>query len=338
MGLGRQIDLLAGEASKLLHGIRGPKINTVPQLGPYLDRSPAALNPEPPPLTEVRVHGSLASRFSHTVTLSWKSTHHALGPEYAVRQARDYKYNQTAWGRWVRPNGTQRRHCLLYIHGWLEPGSWIEERLVFPTWTRELDVDVLHVALPFHGRRNARTALFSGEYYFTADLVRSFEGLLQATHDARSALGWLRRQGYESVGATGISLGGSLAMLLACLEPTPDYVIPIVAHLRLGEAVERATILWRVKRDLERWGVHESERRRIFERLGLDSASPVLSPSKQLWIEAREDGHIDPALVKEQWEAWGRPNLHWIPGGHMTFPLHLAEITRVMKDFIRTTL
>ena len=66
--------------------------------------------------------------------------------------------------------------------------------------------------------------------------------------------GMLREQGYRSVGVTGISLGGSIVMLLACLERTPDYIVPIVAHLELGEAVESAEILWRKKQDLERFG------------------------------------------------------------------------------------
>jgi hypothetical protein len=40
--------------------------------------------------------------------------------------------------------------------------------------------------------------------------------------------------------------------------------------------------------------------------------------------------------VLRQWEAWGRPNLHWIAGGHMTFPLHLPEITEAMSGFLLT--
>jgi pimeloyl-ACP methyl ester carboxylesterase len=312
-------------------------VNTVGDLGPYLDRTPAQLNPEPPPLEAVRVHESLASRVLHTTTLSWPSTHRILCPRYQLRHDQEYRSNHTVWARWLRPDGVRRRNCLVYVHGWLEPGSWVEEAFMFPRWTRELDVDVVHVSLPFHGRRNPPGALFSGEYYWTADLVRSVEGIRQALHDVRSAMGWLRRQGYERVGAAGISLGGSLAMLLACLEPTPDYVIPIVAHLQLAEAVEEASILWRMKHDLERWGVHEPERRRIFARLGWGSARPALAPEQQLWVEAREDGHLDPRLVTRQWEEWGRPPIHWIPGGHMTFPLHLPEITEAMRGFLDRT-
>ncbi|HEX4335491.1 MAG TPA: alpha/beta hydrolase family protein [Polyangiaceae bacterium] len=334
MGFGHDVDLIAGQLSRILHGLRGPKVNTVPDLAPYFDKSLANLNPEPPPLTGVRQHESVAARLLHTTTLSWQSGYPILSPDYAKRHATEYRCNQTAYARWLRPDTRSRRNCLLYIHGWLEPGSWVEEAFVFPRWLRELDVDIVHVSLPFHGRRNTRGALFSGEFYWTADLVRSFEGIRQALWDARSLMGWLRRQGYERVGATGISLGGSLAMLLACLEPLPDYVIPIVCHTMLAEAVEHAAILWRTKSDLERFGVHEAERREIFRRVGFDTAMPLLPAERQLWVEAREDAHIDPALVRRQWEAWGKPNIHWIDGGHMTFPTHLPEITEAMRAFL----
>lgn len=334
MGIGRSADIVAGQLSRILHGIRGPKENTLPDLEPYLDLEPDEFFPAPAPIRDVREERTIAERWHRTTTLTWRSAHSVLSPNYRRKHEGEYASNQKVWARWIRPDRRRRDECLVYVHGWLEPGSWVEELFIFPQWTRELDVDVLHVSLPFHGPRNPRGALFSGEYFWTADLVRSFEGIRQAMYDVRAAIEWLRSQGYARVGAAGISLGGSLAMLLACLPPTPDYVIPIVGHLMLGEAVEHASILWRMKRDLARFGLDANGRRRIFARLGIESYRPVLPPERQLWIDAQEDAHIDPNLVRRQWEAWGRPNLRWIPGGHMTFPLHMQEITGAMGEFL----
>lgn len=334
MGIGRSADIVAGRLSRLLHGLRGPRENTLPDLPQYFDLSPSEFFPTPPPLEDVEERSSIATRWHHTTTLSWQSRHEVFCPRYRTRYETEYSSNRKAWARWIKPDGEQRKECLVYVHGWLEPGSWVEELFIFPRWMRELDVDVLHVSLPFHGLRNSPGALFSGEYFWTADLVRSMEGIRQSIYDVRSAIEWLRRKGYSRVGAAGISLGGSLAMLLACLPPTPDYIVPIVGHLMLGEAVEHASILWRIRRDLERWGADRDQRFEIFDRLGFEHYVPALSPQKQLWIDAREDAHIDSRLVISQWEAWGRPHIHWIPGGHMTFPLHLREITAVMRRFL----
>lgn len=336
MGRGHIVDRIAGQLSHVLHGLRGPKENTIADLEQYLDLPLDELFPPPAAAPAVAMRDTWFDRRRRTTTLSWKSEHAPLSTLYRTRHEKQYRRNLTAWARWVRPDGEQRRNCLVYVHGWLEPGSWVEEYFMFPGWGRALDVDLVHVALPFHGVRNPRTSLFSGEYFWTADLVRSVESIRQAVCDSRTLIEWMRGRGYASVGTLGISFGGSIAMLLGCLEQVPDYVIAIAAHLAIGEASERAEILWRTKRDLERWGVSEAARRRIWARLGIDEARPVLSPDRQLWIEAREDAHIDPDLVRAQWERWGQPNLHWIPGGHMTFPLHMGEITRAMGDFMKS--
>jgi len=235
--------------------------------------------------------------------------------------------------RWVRPEGKRRRAALLYVHGWLEPGSWAEETTLFRKWGRELGVDLAHVALPFHGPRKPKSALFSGEFFWTADLVRTVEAVRQAVYDVRSALAWLRAQGYEQVGVTGISLGGAITMLVGCLESPPDYIAPIVSHLQLGDAVEVAPILFRMKKDLEAWGYDQSARRELFRRIGWHAYRPTLPPERQLWIAARDDVYIGADETAIQWESWGQPPILWIEGGHMTFPLHMSAITSRIAKF-----
>lgn len=331
--VGHSADRIAGVLSRTLH-VRGAKENTIGYLHRYLDLPVEQLFPRPAPITDLRTKRTLMDRVAHASTLSWTSTHEVLCPRYQRRHEGPYRKNLTAWARWIRPDGKARPTALVYVHGWLEPGSWIEEATLFPVWSKGLPVDLVHVALPFHGPRKPREALFSGELFWTADLVRSMEGVRQAVADARALVGWLRAQGYERVGVTGISLGGAIAMLLACVEPLPDFVVPIIAHLELESAVEQAPILWRMKQDLERWGVDQEQRRDLFRRIGMSSALPKLPPERQLWIEAREDAYIDAVLAEAQWRRWGEPPILWIEGGHMTFPLHVAVMTRRMADFL----
>lgn len=334
MGYGRRVDSVVGVLSRLLH-LRGAKHNTVDDLGAYFDRESNDLFPPPEPIRAPSVKRTLLDRAIGSSTVSWRSSHEVLSDKYRERHEKQYRKNLTAWARWWRPDRKMRRGCLVYVHGWLEPGSWAEETTVFPKWSRELDVDLAHVSLPFHGLRKPRSALFSGEFFWTADMVRSMEGIRQAVCDTRAFVAWLHEQGYEKVGVTGISLGGAITMILACLDPTPDYIVPIIAHLHLVDIVEEAPIVWRMKHDLDKWGIDKAQRRALFDRLGLTRFTPVLSPDKQLWIQAREDVFIDASLVEKQWADWGRPEILWIDGGHMTFPLHIGEITRRIDDFQR---
>jgi Alpha/beta hydrolase domain containing 18 len=192
---------------------------------------------------------------------------------------------------------------------------------------------VLHLQLPFHGTRKPKSSLYHGEFFWTADLVRSLEAVRQSCLDARTLVAWLRAQGYTEVGVTGISMGASVAMVLACVAPLPNYIAPIIGHLQLAEAIEDAPIFWRMKSDLERFGVGPARRRQIFSRLGLESLRPLLPRDRQMWIMARDDIYIPAPVVERQWRAWGEPPIEWLPGGHMTFALSFARAIDRLREF-----
>ncbi len=333
--IGEPIDKLAGLFSRVLHGFRGARENTVLDLGPYLDAPIEVMFPAPVvPRDVVRKKPRLSLGPRVTETLKWFSQHTVLCPHYRSRHAGEYLVNQRVVARWIHPRSGPRRRALIYVHGWLEPGPWVEEAAWLPRLHDDLETDVLHVQLPFHGSRNPRSALFHGEFFWSADLVRSLEAVRQSALDVRTLMAWLRAHGYDEVGVTGLSLGGSITMLLACVSPTPDYIIPIISHLQLAEAVEEASILWRMKSDLEGFGIDRAQRRQLFTRLGLGSLKPVLAKERQLWVAARDDQYITAPLVERQWRQWGEPRIHWIPGGHMTFPLHVVPLMANMKSFL----
>jgi predicted alpha/beta hydrolase family esterase len=88
-----------------------------------------------------------------------------------------------------------------------------------------------------------------------------------------------------------------------------------------------------MKEDLERFGIDKAARADLFKRLGLGSFRPVLPPDRQIWIAARDDQYIKADLVERQWHEWGEPPIEWIPGGHMTFPLHVGKLLTRLKAF-----
>ena len=333
VGALRSIDRAAGALSRLLH-FRRVKDSTLDDLAPYLGAPPATLLPAPALVNRVDRRVLTARRAGRVVeALQWRSEHVPLSPRYGQRHTGEYARNGTVMARWTYPRSGPRSSALVYVHGWLEPGPWVEENVLLPRLYRALGVDVLHVQLPFHGRRNPESALFHGEFFWTGDLVRSFEAMRQSCIDVRTLVDWLRTQGYGEVGVTGISMGGSIAMVLACLDPAPSYIVPIVGHLQLADAIEEAPIFWRMRRDLDRFGIDRSRRLRIFEQLGLERLRPILPPERQLWIMARDDLFVSAPVVERQWRAWGRPPIEWLPAGHMTFPLWLGRIVRKMSEF-----
>jgi dienelactone hydrolase len=335
MGYGHTVDAVVGQLTRLLH-VRPTTTNTTDDFEKhYLDIPIEELFPRPFQMPTIKRNRPLLSGIRMTETLTWKSSHLTLSRAYRRRHENEYAPNLTAHARWMHPRFGRRRSLLIYVHGWLEPGSWVEENTLMPRWYKDLGVDVAYLQLPFHGWRSPRGQLFPGEWFWTADLVRSIESVRQAMCDLRTVLSYFRDMGYEEVGVTGLSLGGSIAMLSACLDPTPDYVVPLIAHLELREALEDAPILWRMKTDLERFGVDATRRKSLFDRLAITDVRPILAADRQLWVAGREDGYLKADLVERQWERWGRPPIEWLVGGHMTFALELEGILARMKTMPR---
>lgn len=330
--LGRSVDRVVGGLSRLLH-LRSAQMNTVDDLGPYLAASVETLFPDPVVPRDLERKQTRRARKGDRVmeVLKWHSPHVPLCPHYRARHAGEYARNQTASARYLHPEGRRQRGALIYVHGWLEPAPW--QALFLPRLYEAFGADILHLQLPFHGTRNPRSALFHGEFFWTADLVRSIEAVRQSCLDARTLLAWLRAQGYTEVGVTGISMGASIAMVMACFDPLPDYIVPIIGHLQLAEAIEEAPIFWRMRSDLERFGVNRERRRQIFGSLGLEALRPRLPNRRQLWMMARDDVYIPARVVERQWHAWGEPPIEWLPGGHMTFVLSLSRIIERMREF-----
>ncbi len=103
--------------------------------------------------------------------------------------------------------------------------------LVLPQWNADqtghvalcrllarVGVAALRLSLPYHDGRMP-SELTRADYIVSANVGRTAQVCRQAVVDARRALAWLDRQGYERLGILGTSLGSCLAMITAAHEP-----------------------------------------------------------------------------------------------------------------------
>jgi dienelactone hydrolase len=197
-----------------------------------------------------------------------------------------------------------------------------------------LNVEIIQMQPPYHGRRAPRASRFSGEFYWTADLVRSFEALRQTVLDARTLLHWLLAQESRPVGVTGLSLGGALTLSLTCLEARFAFSIPLIAHMDLAALVADAPVLAKMRRDLKSFGWGRKEFAEFVESVGWYALSPKLPADKVLVIAASDDRFFHPRIVERMWRRWGRPAIRWYPTSHMGFLTQLPEVLPVMREFI----
>jgi hypothetical protein len=79
-------------------------------------------------------------------------------------------------------------------------------------------LSALRLTLPYHDERRP-PELRRADYIVSSNIGRTMQVCRQAVLDARRAIAWLAREGYESIGILGTSLGSCLSMLTAAHEP-----------------------------------------------------------------------------------------------------------------------
>jgi dienelactone hydrolase len=327
-------DLVVGALSEILQRVARPVRNTLADVGTYAGRPVEELFPPPHRLPTVSTTqrwrlGGLVSE-----DLAFPSLHVPLEPKFRRRYLERYPETHRVYARRVRPASARRRPRLLYLHGYMQPEIYLEEFALLASMAQLLDVEVVQMQPPYHGRRTPRRSRFSGELYWTADLVRSIEALRQTLLDARTLLQWMLRGDDRPVGITGLSLGGALAATLTCLEEQFAFSIPLIAHMDLAALVADAPVLAKMRRDLHAFGWGQKEFAAFVDSMGWYGLRPKLPAKQVLLIAASQDRFFDPRLVEAMWARWHKPAIHWYPTSHMGFITHLPEALRSIRDFI----
>lgn len=314
--------------------VANPVANTLADVGSYAGRPLEELFPAPRRLPKVSVTRRWRLPGLVSDDLAFASLHVPIEPKFRRRYMERYPETHSVYARRIRPATARERPRLLYLHGYMQPETFLEEFALLASMAQLLDVEVIQMQPPYHGRRTPRGSRFSGELYWTADLVRSVEALRQTLLDARTLLHWLLRDDDRPVGITGLSLGGALAATLTCLEGRFAFSIPLIAHMDLAALVADAPVLAKMRRDLRSFGWGRREFAAFVDSLGWYELLPKLPAERILLIAASEDRFFDPRAVKAMWRLWEKPAIHWYPTSHMGFLPHLPEALRSIREFI----
>jgi dienelactone hydrolase len=327
-------DIVVGALSEILQRVANPVANTLADVGSYAGRPIEQLFPPPHRLPKMSVTRRWRLPGLVSEDLAFASLHVPLEPKFRRRYMERYSETHRVYARRIRPATASRRPRLLYLHGYMQPETYLEEFALLASMAQMLDVEVIQMQPPYHGRRTPSGSRFSGEFYWTADLVRSLEALRQTLLDARTLLRWLLRADDRPVGITGLSLGGALTATLTCLEPGFAFSIPLVAHMDLAALVADAPVLAKMRRDLRSFGWGQKEFAAFVDSLGWYDLRPRQPAARILLFAASEDRFFDPRAVKAMWKRWGKPAIHWYPTSHMGFITRLPEALRSMREFI----
>jgi Alpha/beta hydrolase domain containing 18 len=327
-------DDVAGALSRVLGVFARPAANTLAELDAYRRLPVSTLFPAPRELPAVRVTSRWRLPGLVSEDVVFPSLHEPIEARFRQRYRNEYGETHTVYARRIRPSSALRRPRLLYLHGYMQPETYLEEFSLLAGMALRLNVEVVQLQPPYHGRRTPRGSRFGGELYWTADLVRSVEALRQNVLDARTLLGWLLEEDPRPVGVSGLSLGGALALILTCLDSRFAFSAPLIAHMDLAALVADAPVLARARAELRRFGWGDDDFRKFVTEIGWYDLRPKLPPERIHLFTASDDRFFDPAIVEAMWRRWERPPIRWYPCSHMGFIAHLPEALRVMREFI----
>ncbi|MBW2720271.1 MAG: alpha/beta hydrolase family protein [Deltaproteobacteria bacterium] len=328
------LDDMAGVLVRPLQLFRSRPRNTLDRLHAYEGVSREELFPAPDRIPRVQTSRRWSLPGFENEDLSFASLHEPIEPLFNEHYHARRRRIQTVYAKRIRPNGTAGRPRLLYIHGYMQPETVIEEHGLLGAMARTLDMEIVQLQPPYHGRRKPRSSPYDGERYWTADVVRSFEAIRQTILDARTLLSVMLDESPGPVGVAGLSLGGSFAATLACLEPRFDFSAPFVAHMDMGALLRDAPVLGPMRKDLARFGWAPRDFGDFFTRIGWDELEPVIPADRILLFAAEKDHFFEADVLRTMWSRWGEPEIHWYRTSHMGFVPHMLSATGHLRRFI----
>jgi hypothetical protein len=129
-----------------------------------------------------------------------------------------HQENNTVWTRYFPARGITSngpRRAVLVLPQW---NADTQGHVGLCQLLARFGMSALRLGLPYHDARMP-PELSRADYIVSSNVIRTLEVCRQAVLDARRAVQWLAREGYEHTGILGTSLGSCLSMLTTCHEP-----------------------------------------------------------------------------------------------------------------------
>ena len=141
--------------------------------------------------------------------LSWTSGIATPSPE-----------NNTAYATYF-PHATNRKAAVLVLPHWnAKAGSYFDLCKFF----NKVGLSSLRLTLPYHEERMP-PELERADYLVVPNVGRTLQSLRQSVVDTRSAVAWLKQQGYEKVGVVGTSIGSCVGFFAFVHDMTIDAAV-----------------------------------------------------------------------------------------------------------------
>jgi len=289
---------------------------------------PLAFFPQPPiPHVEVQNIGRLrGGRREH---LSWHSGYRTWDPQYQ-NEYDGYERNTQACAEAMLHEG-YGHDTVICLHTWTTGYFALQRQVYMADKLYRAGLNVVLPMLPFHGSRNPAGSRFGGQFFPGTVPQRTNEAFGQSVWDVRSLVRWLRAEGCGKVGVMGMSLGGYVAGLLASVDAELDFAIPMIPMVSMADLLWEHGAEHPIRKEAEGRGITLDLTRSLYRVHSPLELAPRLPAERLMLVAGTGDRICSPEHVERLWEHWGRPRIHWFPGGHI---LHFRR-RRLFDEVLR---
>ena len=128
--------------------------------------------------------------------------------------------NNTAYATYF-PHETNRKSAVVVLPHWNAKARTYFDLCKF---FNKVGISSLRLTLPYHEERMP-PELTRADYLVAPSVGRTLQSLRQSVVDTRSAVRWLKQQGYEKIGVVGTSIGSCVGFFAFCHDMTIDAAV-----------------------------------------------------------------------------------------------------------------
>jgi len=278
---------------------------------------PRSYHQDPPPIDDMALNAPRPGGLP-IETFRFTSGYEPWPDEPGRDRWLDYPSVGTAHG-WLLRHHDRPRPWLFIVNGY-RTGQIPADVMAFRVehLHHDLGLNIANVALPLHGPRALGDS--SGARVFNSGAMNTVFTIAQGAWDIRRVLNWMRSElGAETIGMSGISLGGYMTALLSGLDDNLACAVAGVPESDLVRGLRRQLDPM-LPPFYEQWGLSWAPLERVFTPVS-PLALDCLVPHEHRYIYAGLlDRWVRPGNVKTLWEHWDEPAIHWYNGSHLSFP------------------
>lgn len=227
-------------------------------------------------------------------------------------------------------NATSPRATILFVHGLFDDNR--ETYAFMLGGLIKAGYSVRLMTLPFHHERTPASSRFSGEYFWSANVLRTCRALKQAVYELYQCHNWLTQTTRHPVFLAGFSMGATVSLMLAALHSRSRGLFVINPAGALSDIVWDSPLCRTIRDDYMAAGYGREDITKVFA--GFDDA---LARGQRMSSDAicMASAFYDEVTRQDQYDAianrWNLRHRLRYSAGH----LNTLRLPRLAEDMTR---